>query len=180
MKWNAFEIDEVQYDLTHLNTSTFNFNRPATETSEEKTVKITLSFSDHCFTDHHGDSDDWIYADAQSQGTRFFCKTRYELSKHLPDLIRSLLESNPYLLLTFLRHREQFFYLEEEFHGESYRVFLEVSAPIASYTDIRIDVKSAYDEKPWAKPVQGSVRYKLWRIIDARLDGVQLQRKRKR
>lgn len=46
MKWKAFEIDEVHYDLNHLKTSTFNFNRPATETSEEKAVKITLSFSD--------------------------------------------------------------------------------------------------------------------------------------
>lgn len=39
---------------------------------------------------------------------------------------------------------------------------------------------SAYDEKLWAKSVAGSVRYRLWRVIDARLEGIQLVRKRRR
>ncbi len=178
MSWADFTRSETTYDLTHLNTVKFNYTRPASDTGAQKQLRIHLSFSDHCFTDHFGEDESWIYP--YSSSSRYFCEVRYELSKHLPDLIRSLLDHNAYVLLTLMRHREQFFYLEDEFHGETYRVFLEVSAPRANYADIRIDVKSAYDEKPWAKPVSGSVRYRLWRVIDARLQGVPLERKRRR
>ncbi|WP_219640143.1 hypothetical protein, partial [Vibrio cholerae] len=112
---------------------------------------------------------------------RYFCVTRYELSKGLPDLIRSLLDSNPYFLKTFFERREQFFYVEQHYKNETYRVFLEITKPTKNYADIRIDVRSAYHEEAYAKPVSGQDWFKLWRIIDAKLDGVALpSKKRKR
>lgn len=180
MSWTNFTRNGVTYDLAHLDAVRFVYTRPASEFAKEKKVRIHLSFSDHCFTDHHGQDDSWIYPNARSNGERYFCETRYKLSKHLPDLIRKILDWNAYLLLTFQRHREQFFYVEDEFLGETYRVFLEVSSPKANYADVRIDVKSAYDEKSWARPVTGSARYRLWRVIDARLAGVPLIKKRRR
>lgn len=180
MSWTNFSRNGVTYDLAHLDTVKFKYTRPASEHTDAKQICILMSFSEHCFTDHHGEDESWIYSNAKSSGERYFCQKRYGLSKHLPDLIRELLDQNAYVLLTFMRHREQFFYLEDEYRGETYRVFLEVSAPKANYSDIRIDVKSAYDEKPWDKPVSGSVRYRLWRVIDARLEGIPLVRKRRR
>lgn len=180
MRWINFERQGVSYDLSHLNSRRFTYCRPSTVLDNEKELVIFLSFSDHCFTDHYAQDDSWLYPHEPSSGRRYFCVTRYNLSLHLPDLILALLESNPYLLMTLMRHREQFFYLEDNFQGETYRVFLEISAPRGDYADLRIDVKSAYNESQWASSVSGSARYKLWRIIDARLQGVSLQRRRRR
>jgi hypothetical protein len=179
-QWSSFLYDGVSFDLSHLNSVKFQYIRAATEHKPERRVTFFMTFSDHCFTEHYGENESWVYQDPRSNGERYFCKFRYELSKHLPDLIKSLLQTNAYLLLTFNKHREQFFYLENEYYGETYRVFFEISAPKTNHADLRLDVKSAYSENTWASPVAGSERYRIWRVIDARLDGITLPTKRKR
>ncbi len=178
--WTNFTKGSNTYDLSHLDQIKIQYTRagnPETNT-QDKQLTILIAFSHHCFTGHIGEEDN-IYPHPYDE--RYFCEKRYELSKGLPDLIRSLLDSNPYFLKTFIRHREQFFYVEQQYQNETYRLFLEITAPTKNYADIRIDVRSAYHEEPYASPVSGQSRFKLWRIIDAKLAGIALpNNKRKR
>lgn len=178
--WINFTKGTMVYDLSHLDQMKFQYVRagnPQTQTPS-KQLTFLVSFSHHCFSGHIGEQD-WIYPHAKDE--RYFCVTRYELSKGLPNLIRTLLDSNPYFLRTFLERREQFFYVEQHYNNETYRLFLEITKPTKNYADIRIDVRSAYHEEPYAQAVTGDSRFKLWRIIDARLEGIALpNRKRSR
>lgn len=179
IKWTNFIKEEREYDLSHLDQIKFTYVRagnPDTQTQDKELIFL-VSFSHHCFTGHIGEAD-WIYPHAHDE--RFFCLTRYKLSKGLPDLIRSLLDSNPYFLRTFLERREQFFYVEQQYQDETYRVFLEITCPSKNYADVRIDVRSAYHEEPYAVQVGGDSRFKLWRIIDAKLAGTQLPKRKGR
>ena len=170
--WASFVKDEKEYDLSHLDQLSFEFTR-----EEGQKLKILLNFSHHCFTGHVGE-DEWIYPHASDE--RYFCETRYNLSKNLPAFMRSLLDTNPYFLRTFAEHREQFFYLENEFHGETYRLFIEISCPTKNYADVRIDIRSAYHEEAYALPVSGNTWFKLWRVIDAKLSGDSLPKNKTR
>jgi len=120
-RWDDFKIDGTTYDLSHLNNMTFEHVRTATQTHPEKRTKIILSFSHHCFTDHHGEH---IYP--HSMDERYFCVDQYSHSKMLPELIPDILNRNKYVKRTFNARREQFFYLEESRMDIDYRLFLEV------------------------------------------------------
>lgn len=177
--WKNFTKDSKVYDLSHLDQIRLQYVRAGSSDNQvpDKKLILLISFSHHCFTGHDGE-ESWIYPHQSDE--RYFCEKRYELSKGLPDLIKSLLDSNPYFLKTFIKHREQFFYVEQHYQDETYRLFLEISAPSKNYADIRIDIRSAYHEEDYAKPVTGKGRFKLWRIIDAKLDGIPLPSKKRR
>ncbi|MEP3591277.1 MAG: hypothetical protein ABJN18_17130 [Marinobacter sp.] len=178
-----FKIDNQTYDLCHLNNKVFTYTREGKDDIPDKTIKFLFSYSDHCFTDHYGD-ENYIYKEPPSKKERYFCKLRYKLSLGLPDLLKGIIKSNPYVLMTFVEHSEQFFYVEQNYQDETYRVFLEIS-PLkdkvsGSIEGVRIDVRSAYDEKSHATTVSGSDYLKIWKIIDARMTGVKLNRKKKK
>lgn len=174
-RWDDFKIDGTIYDLSHLNNMTFDHVRAATSTHPEKTTKIILSFSHHCFTDHQGDH---IYPHDTDE--RYFCVNRYGHSKMLPELIPDILNRNEYVKRTFNEHREQFFYLEESRMNIDYRLFLEVHKSTSKNADIRIDVRSAYEPAPYSRQVTGNADFKILRVIDARLEAKELPKKRKR
>lgn len=175
--WQKFKKGNTEYDLSHLHPFSFDHTRAATETLPSKTTRFFINFSHHCFTGHVGE-DEWIYPHASDE--RFFCTKRYALSMNLPQLIRDILNANPYVLRTFMGHREQFFYVEQNYQDETYRVFLEISCPSRGYADVRIDIRSAYHEEPYASPVNGDSNFKLWRVIDAKLSGTALPKSKSR
>lgn len=182
--WKKFTIDQNGYDLSHLDHISFQVQRPATDTHAAKDVSFFLSFSDHCFTDHYGENDDWIYPHARSRETRYFCLNRYEHSKNLPTLIPQIIQNNPYIGKTNLEHREQFFYLEEKILNVDYRIFFEINkntSPNAT-TDMRINIASAYEPRSTLefKSVGTSGHHKMWSVIDAKLSGTPLPDKKKR
>lgn len=167
--WKSFIKDKKEYDLSHLDQKTLEFTR-----KEGQKLKICMVFSHHCFTAEHIDvgGDEWIYPDASDE--RYFCETRYNLSKSLPDYMVALLDKNPYIGRTFTKHREQFYYIENEFEGETYRIFVEISCPTKNYADVRIDIRSAYHEELYAKAVSNTGWFKIWRVIDTKLSGDSL------
>lgn len=171
------KIDGEEYRLSHLDNKIFIYTRKGNEDVPDKKIKFLFSYSDHCFTDHYGDEN-------HSYNSRYFCKKRYALSIELPNLLKQIIVNNSSLLMTFVQHREQFFYVEQNFQDETYRVFLEIhplkDKESEAIEGVRIDVRSAYDEKPHAGAVTGSNHLKIWRIIDARMTGVQLTRKKRR
>lgn len=180
MSWRPFEHDGVVYELDHLNSSVITVTREAAEQYPERQLKVFLSYGDHCFTGHHGESDEWIYPYAKGQADRYFCSDRYEYSKHLPDLVPKLIDENVYILKTFNKHREQFFHLETRYLGIDYRLFLEVSKSNRGDSDVRIKVVSAYEQEVWSNPVTGQGRFKFWSVIDARLQDKELVVKERR
>ena len=182
--WKNFIIGEDKYDLSHLDYQTFTVSKPKTDSAPEKEVSFFMSFSDHCFTDHFGPSDSWIYPHAKSKTDRYFCPIRYGHSKHLPAIIPDIINQNPFVGRTFLEHREQFFHIDLNRLDVTYRIFFEISknqSPVAS-TYLRINILSAYEPRreQEMKPIPRNGSFKMWHIIDARLSGFKLPNKKQR
>jgi hypothetical protein len=179
--WKDFIIGNDTYDLSHLNYTTFDVTRPSTEASPEKQVSFFMAFSDHCFTDHFGPSEDWIYPHSKSQD-RYFCPTRYGYSKHLPTIIPNLINTNPYVGRSFIQHREQFFHIDHYTVGATYRIFFEINQNKSqgATTDLRINIVSAYEPRAGQPAVPQNGSFKMWQIIDAKMNGIDLPKKKRR
>ncbi|OOH88126.1 hypothetical protein BMT54_08940 [Pasteurellaceae bacterium 15-036681] len=67
-----------QYDLSHLAPIDISFFGEKVN----KELLVRILFSDHCFTER---SDEY-----SRNSARKFSRERYELSKHLPEIIRSM------------------------------------------------------------------------------------------
>lgn len=166
--WSPFQVKDRTYNLSHLNGKTITLRRSASGDHEAKDYTAFLTFTDHVFTDHYGDEE------MRYRGERFFCTTRYELSLNLPGWLPGLLEQNPYLGRSFTEHREQFFHIEEEYQGVTYRVFIEVSQNPHPGAQLRLKVASAYPERALAPPLGRSGSFKFWRIVESKLSGIAL------
>jgi len=183
MNWNDFTHNKISYSFSHLNPRVVSVTRAATNNFPAKTVRFFVSYSNHCFTKHFADNDDesLLYEDSE----RYFCRERYEGSLLLPGLIPTLIERNILLALTMFEHRESFFYLEEFHMGVEYRLFFDISISNHPASDIRLKIKSAYPQEPWADAVGSAGHFNFWRVVDARLAGEKLalkaqQRRRRR
>lgn len=180
--WKSFVIDKQIYDLSHLDYQEFTAKREQTETHPLQEVKFFMSFSDHCFTDHYGENDNWIYRHATSPKDRYFCLNRYHHSKGLPSIIPQMINENPYIGRYYNQTKEQFFHVDQKFHDVTYRIFFDISknnSPRAT-TDLRIKILSAYEPRTTQelKPIPSSGYFKMWKIIDSRLDGIPLKKGR--
>ncbi|GAA0814313.1 hypothetical protein GCM10009111_11020 [Colwellia asteriadis] len=175
--WPSIKIDETDYDLAHLTGKEFSYKRAATQDYPEKTVRFYLEYSNHCFTEHFGDHE---YGHGADHEIRYFCSKRYEHSKGIYDLIKKVISENVFMQLTFNEHREQFYYLEEHYNNTDYRLFIEVSKSNHTNSDIRLKVVSAYEPRPGSDSVGGSGWFRFFKIVDARIDGRKLERKRRR
>lgn len=83
--WTPFTHNGKQYDLSHVHPFTMEVIQAATKGKPERTYKINVSFSLHCFTIKDFSEEGLEYSD--NRETRYFCFRRYELSKLLPDII---------------------------------------------------------------------------------------------
>lgn len=175
--WPDFEIEDVKYDLSHLTGKEFSYKRVATQEYPEKIVRFYLEYSTHCFTEHFGDHE---YQHGPNHETRYFCAVRYEHSKGIYDLVKKVISDNIFMQLTFNEHREQFYYLEEHYNNTDYRLFIEISKSNHANSDIRLKVVSAYEPRPGSASVGGSGWFRFFRIVDARISGRGLERKRRR
>lgn len=177
--WTAFEVDGQRYDLSHFDNFTFGHTRPATDTHPEKTVRFLVGFGHHCFTSRIGDDDKWLYPHARGE-PRYFCPERNELSREIPRILQLMAANNPFIKKTFLQHREEFFHLEHNVNGIDYRLFIEITRANKPSDDIRLKITSAYPEDHYAKPVGYSEIFNFWRVIDAKLDGTALPKRKRR
>lgn len=171
-EWPEFTLGEKTYDLTHLNGSVITVPHSGTENHDAKDITIYLSYGDHCFTEHYGE-DDSLYP-AKGYKERFFCQERYNLSKNLPEYIPGLLSGNPYLGRTFLEKKEQFFYVESEYMGVTYRLFLDIDKSNHPDSDIRVKIVSAYEEDHYSEKVKADGWFKFFRIAEARMEDTAL------
>lgn len=127
LKWPDFSVADNHYDLSHLNPGVITVTRAATEQYPARSVRIFLSYSNHCFTNHFADDgtgDEFLYHHVDDG--RFFCMDRYEGSLLLPGLIPDLIERNVLLGRQLKERRETFFYLEEHRMGRDFRLYFKI------------------------------------------------------
>lgn len=92
MRWREFYCEGETYNLEHLHPFSFDMVIPAKQGQPEQRYNINVRFSLHCFSrgvkpgekipDHLAYSDD--------RETRIFDLDRYNRSKTLPEIVRSL------------------------------------------------------------------------------------------
>ena len=90
-RWPPHSIEGITYELSHLHPFRYPLLLPERPNQPAREVEIRVAFSAHTFTagcsisevpDHH-------YSTGP-RDLRKFCPTRYQLSKKLPDVARSL------------------------------------------------------------------------------------------
>ncbi|EGT3580017.1 hypothetical protein GF718_21260 [Citrobacter braakii] len=186
IKWPKFSIAGNNYCLSHLDAKVVTVHRPATENYPARSLRVFISYSNHCFTNHYPDEGtDDLYIYPHCDDGRYFCMDRYEGSLILPQLIPGLIEKNVLLGRTLKERRETFYYLEEHCMGRDFRLFFKIDKSNHHASDIRLLVTSCHPEEDWAEPVGVQGRFTIWRIIDARINGENLavgaqQRRRRR
>lgn len=172
LKWPDFSVDNHHHDLSHLNAKVITVTRAATEQYPARSVRVFLSYSNHCFTNHFADEgtgDEYIYPHANDG--RYFCMDRYEGSLLLPKLIPELIQRNVVIGRQMKERRETFFYLEEHCMGRDFRLYFKIGKSNHQNSDIRILVTSCHPEEAWAQPVGVQARFNIWRVIDSKLNG---------
>ncbi|PZV25373.1 MAG: heat-shock protein [Snowella sp.] len=96
LRWKRFVFNEQVYDLSHLDAHWVEYqdNR---EGREANSYKFKVTYGSHCFTKEdpnlsEAESSLWIYKAPKED--RHFNIARYNLSKQLPSIIRSLGETD--------------------------------------------------------------------------------------
>lgn len=95
MKWRPFTYQGRAYDLSHLDPFEWHYTAEAGEKRPERTYKFYVTFSMHCFSRKlkKGEVAASVPSGLWYKGPkekRIFCFDRYELSSHLPEIIRGL------------------------------------------------------------------------------------------
>jgi hypothetical protein len=139
--------------LSHLDDFTFDLVVPSKDGKPEQRYEIGVVFSMHCFTTtEYAEDGTWPrereYRD--SREARLFDEERYELSKHLPEIVRGI--SNRQCFLDPENDRD-YFLVERigEEESRSYHVFFKLSQA-ASKKQMTLYVKSAYVPDRPARP----------------------------
>jgi hypothetical protein len=91
MRWRPHQgPDGVAYPLHHLHPLRYDLTLPANAKYSALDVEIRIGFAMHTFTRETDDQDDpaWRYADDRE--ARIFDTVRYQLSKCLPNVVRTL------------------------------------------------------------------------------------------
>jgi hypothetical protein len=91
LKWKPFELGDKCYDLSHLDPFSFELVVEAKDNKPAQNYQIQVEFSMHCFT---RDLREGAYLSAleysDGRETRLFDEGRFELSRRLPDIVRSV------------------------------------------------------------------------------------------
>ena len=127
MRWHAFSYGGREYTLSHLHPFEWQFRALASGTRPERTYQVQVIFSMHTFTrgieGERQPEADLIYRDTREE--REFDFERYELSKQLPAIVRSLGERACYHT-----HHGTFFTIEltgPEGNKRNYEVYFNAS-----------------------------------------------------
>jgi hypothetical protein len=92
MKWKAFTHEKTVYDFGHLDPFEYDLVVPQKDDKPERRYRLNVTFSMHCFTRdaRKGEQIPAELAYSDSRETRFFEFDRYEQSKGLAKIVRTL------------------------------------------------------------------------------------------
>lgn len=133
-KWQDVTFKGKTYPLGHLHP--FNFQT----TIEGTAVKISVAFSNHCFTDKKGEGKTLMSG-------RYFCEDRYNCSLQLPTILEQHLASG-YVIPHFDRGNNEVYYYAA-IHG--YAVFFDLRPHVQNAGELTLFVTSAYEVDQWGK-----------------------------
>ena len=150
MQWIAFQYKFVTYDLSHLHPCIVPFERSATAKLPAVTFNVNVSFSLHCFTHRiePGSRHDRLLEYSDPRETRCFNFERYELSKRLPEIIRSLDKRK--CLQTSHTNYFSIDTMTAEGQKVEYDVFFQVRKPGKGMLDLFVE--SAYKRERPGRP----------------------------
>jgi hypothetical protein len=98
VKWIDFNYAGRVYNLAHLHLFTLRYERPSEGSNPAEVYKVDVIFTLHCFSRAPKTWEQYdknlIYSDGNENRISDF--RRYELSKQLPEIIRSLPERKPF------------------------------------------------------------------------------------
>ena len=134
--WKGFDINGTYKDLSHLQDFSIKTEIDGTE------IKLTFSFLSHCFTDEKGG-----FRMPFKQEERYWSEDRYELSKTLPDLLRSNFLDKYAIPYLNKKSHEQYHYMEIY----DYAIFFDINKPDGTSNTLKIKIVSAYELDEWGK-----------------------------
>jgi hypothetical protein len=175
VKWSVFAHDGKTYDLSHLNSGTLRFERPAEGSKAAEVYTVEVIFTLHCFTreprpDERRD-ESLMYSDGHER--RLFDYRRYELSKQLPGIIQTLPDRKPYQNA----NRRNFFSVEtiaENGARAEYDIFFKVKKKSKGRLELIVETAfvrdPGYDStRPHGRPVR------FWIILHNTLNGIKIR-----
>lgn len=158
MQWLAFHFEGKIFDLSHLHPCEITFERLAKDGKAAIIYTVDVTYSLHCFAKEIPQSGTYDkrleYSD--SRETRLFDLDRFDLSKKLPAVIRSL--ANRKCLHTWHSNYLTIDYQDEEGRRIEYDVFFTVSKSMRRGR-LNLYVQSAYrrddpkNRPPSARPI---------------------------
>lgn len=142
--WLPHAMSGEIFHLDHLHPTQIEYVIPAKGDNPERCFSLSVSYGMHCFTRRRYDAEQvptegW-YSDSRER--RVFCRDRWELSRHLPEIIISL--DRRKCLHT---GREEFVTIKVMQRGRTfdYAVFFTVSKGGKSGADLNLFVNSAHE-----------------------------------
>jgi hypothetical protein len=172
VKWKAFQHVGKTYELTHLHPRTFRFERPAEGNRAAEVYKVDTIFTSHCFTRQPKKAETYdnnlLYFDGYE--SRLFDFRRYELSKQLPEIVRTM----PARKSCHNSNRRNFFTVEvigENDRLVEYDVFFKVRKMAKGRLEMIVETAFVRDpeydsSRPSGKPIR------FWIILHNTLNNI--------
>ncbi|CAK3481235.1 Heat shock protein C [Vibrio crassostreae] len=151
-------IGSNTYDLSHLDPFKFEFQ----SNLAKRKIRVNVSFTSHCFSEGEG-KNGGENIDTDTPRPRFFCLTRYRLSKDLPKILASL--NDPRVKVKQTKSRRNWVYsIKIDDPSGPYHIFFEVKkseGDKAKFQDVNLVVESAYHEEKSPPKVLGRMNFQL-------------------
>lgn len=144
--FNPITSQDITYDLSHLEPFSFSFF----SNNAQKDLTVHVTFSNHCFSKKLSDEPDSAHeiVDETQGRERVFCPIRYELSKTLPNTIKTL--NHPSVKVWETSSRRNWCYTIQIDNPEGpYHIFFEIRKNQKTQKkkqDLNMVVESAYHE----------------------------------
>jgi hypothetical protein len=158
--WKNATYYALNYDLSHLNSFIYEFEQSAAKDNPARRYVVVIRFSHHCFTEGKKVEDDPLLEFLDSspkRDHRTFNATRWELSKSLPEIVKSLMGRH----ISHTNHNS-FFTVEivlQNGDRVDYEVYFEVARVKGK---LNLVVTSAFSRDPdrlGARPQGSKIRF---------------------
>lgn len=168
MNRNKFNLNGVDYDLSHLNDYVWNLKQAASGDKPERNYRIKIIFSCHCFTKGRTetDLDSLLYSEKQEQRT--FCLDRYKASLTLRDHIFELQNGYVFINDGGKKSRKQN-YLKIPTSTGNYEIYFTLSKSSDERVDLNLFVQSAFLRTHGGAGKLGKIRFMI--VVHKTLEG---------
>jgi hypothetical protein len=177
LAWTSHIYEGKTYKFAHLEPHTETFVRPADGELPSESFTVDVRYTDHCFTRKPKPGEVYdpslVYANGEKK-IRLFCPRRNELSKLLPELIRSLPNNKP-------QHNGvngNFFTRDLlDLQGNPVKYVIIFSVRKSGKGRMELLVETAYIEEPdyRSTPLNGR-RVRFWIILNNTYKGLRIPR----